>query len=190
MKLQAYTPEQTDELLENIKLICKYTVDVNKAAVEVFDKKYKEYLYAFYPGIIFKRKPLSRTKFMQECFWNENRVTSVYDPEKSYFAEHRFFKENFPNSFEYCRFSPMLRYFDKHFTKYGVDGWSEEEKEILNSAAGTTYFFFEKYKFREWYAILVKYAHRPFEFDKDDIETLEFIEYKIAKAKEFYKVSE
>lgn len=187
MKLRVYTSEETDALIVNIKLICNYIVDINKDAIGVFDAKYKEYLAAFTPGLIFKRKPLTRNKFISMCFYNQSTVTSIYDHKESYLSSYIFFEENFTETFEYCRFEPHIRYFDDHFTKYGVSGWTEGEKKILNSAAGRAYYYFEKWYFREWYALLVKYAHRPFEFDKDDVSILELIERDTKLAKEYYE---
>lgn len=187
MKLRAYTPEETDELLEQIKFLGKYIVDINADAISVFEEKYKEYLAAFKPGIIFKRKPLSHDKFISKCFYNESHCIKFYDAEYSYWSRFKFFQDVFPVSFTYCRFDPKLKYFDNHFIKYGVPSWTKEETEILNRAAGSTYYFFEKYTFREWYAILVKYAHRPFEFDKSDIEVLEVLERSIDSANKYYE---
>ncbi|UYE98524.1 hypothetical protein XbC2_95 [Xanthomonas phage XbC2] len=187
MKLRVYTAQETDNLIANIKLICNHIVDVNKDAIELFDAKYKEYLAAFKPGLIFKRKPLTRNKFISKCFYNQSTMTSIYDHKDSYMASYIFFEENFTETFEYCRFEPKLRYFDNHFTKYGVQGWTQEDTEVLNRAGGSTNYFFERWTFREWYAILVKYAHRPFEFDKDDVEILEIIERKTKRAKEYYE---
>ena len=187
MKLRVYTAEETDELLQNIKLICNFIVDVNKDAIALFDKKYQEYLEAFTPGLIFKRKPLPRDKFISKCFYNESSKLSFYDAKESYLSSYIFFEENFTESFSYCRFDPKLRYYDNHFIKYGVPGWTQYDTEVLNRAAGSTYYFFERYTFREWYATLVKYAHRPFEFDKDDVEILEILERQTKSAKEYYE---
>jgi len=187
MKLRVYTAEETDELLQNIKLICNFIVDVNKDAITLFDAKYQEYLEAFTPGLIFKRKPLPRDKFIAKCFYNESTKFTVYDPKDSYLSSYIFFEENFTETFAYCRFDPKLRYYDNHFIKYGVQGWTDEDTIVFNRAAGSTNYFFERYTFREWYAILTKYAHRPFEFDKDDVEVLEIIESKTKRAKEYYE---
>jgi hypothetical protein len=187
MKLRVFTAQETDDLLANIKLICNYIIDINKDAVKVFDAKYKEYMDAFKPGLIFKRKPLTRHAFICKCFYNESTKLGFYDREESYMSSYLFFEQNFTESFEYCKFDPKLMYYENHFIKYGVPGWTEEETKILNRAAGSTYYYFERWDFREWYKILVKYAHRPFEFDKDDISTLECIESDIKRAKNYYE---
>lgn len=187
MKLRVYTSEETDKLISNIKFICNYIVDVNNDAIKLFDSKYKEYLDAFKPGILFKRTPLTRKKFINKCFWSEGTKTATYDPEKSYLANFLLLKENFSERFEYCTFQPGIKFFDAHFTKYGIDGWNEEDTELLNSAGGSTNYIFNRYTFREWYVILIKYAHRPFEFDKDDIDCIEYIEHSVESAKKYYE---
>jgi hypothetical protein len=187
MKLRVYTSKETDDLISNIKLVSNYIVDINTDAINLFDSKYKEYLDAFKPGLLFKRKPLTRKKFINKCFWNEGTKTVMYDPEESYISSFLLFKENFTDSFEYCDFQPNLKFYDDHFTKYGINGWNEEDKKVLNCAAGSTNYIFNLYHFREWYTILIKYAHRPFEFDKDDIKSIEYIERNVELAKKYYE---
>ncbi|AQW88625.1 hypothetical protein FDH34_gp100 [Serratia phage BF] len=170
MRLQPYTPEQTDQLLADIKFIATHAVIVNVEAVEILEKKYAEYLEHF-RWTLFKWKPLDKKGFVESLYIYksyiiENKPSDGYS--RSTFQEH-FLNE--PSKF-YRGETFHFRLYQHQLEKYGVPLITDDENKIIKIASELTDFMFD-YDFHKKYSVLVNYAHRPFEFDEVDIGWIE-----------------
>ena len=183
MKLRVYTPEETEELLNKFIVISEYTYKINDAAYNIMNTRYIDYIYKF-KWSLFKWKPLSFNEFTEKlnCF-NKPRFQD-YSLDNAFNSEDIFMTSLFKEDAKIFRGTSFFSsYYDNYMVKKGCDALSKEETKILTEADFIVDNFLTNYELRKKYTALVKYAHRPFEFDESDISWLELIERLYNKAK-------
>ncbi len=181
MKLKAYTPEETDELLHKFIVIAQYVREINERAYKIMSERYAEYLENF-SWSIFKWTPVEFGEFTNKLsYGNKPCFQRFYiDP---LFDPNDLFRNNlFKEEMQIFRGSYWTTYFDDFMVKKGCHKLSEEEFQILYEAAYCVDNFVVDYDLRKKYTALIKYAHRPFEFDESDISWLERIDNLFKKA--------
>lgn len=183
MKLRAYTAEETDELINKFKVIAEYAYSINNAAYNLLTQKYDNYCKNFRPSLfnwfpkdfkyfVSKLNNYDKARF---CNWS-------FDPD-DYDVFYR--NELFSEPGKFLRSVNFHDCYDHYMYKRSGQRFTKEERDLLihaSSIADNTLF---GYTIHEKYRNLMKYAHRPFEFDEDDIGWLENVEFKYKKAIEW-----
>lgn len=181
MKLKAYTPEETDELLYKFIVIATYVKEINERAYQIMSGRYAEYLENF-SWSIFKWTPIEFEEFTNKLsYWNKPHFQRSYiDPR---FDTNDLFKNNlFKEEMQIFRGSSWSQCYDDFMVKKGCKKLSEEEFNILYQSADCVNAFVIDYDLHKKYTALIKYAHKPFEFDESDIPWLERIDNLYKKA--------
>lgn len=168
MKIRPYTEEETDELIKKFKVVAEYCYEVNSIAYDILNEKYQEYLLNF-KRTLFKWKPMTNVQFIQKSYAYGYNYITHYDN---------------VNVFSKPLFLRPGKFFNAGWHKEGFNKYifSDAQCTILHAAATITDQFFLSDTFSLKYKTLVKYAHRPFEFDESDIMWLESLEQIYNKA--------
>lgn len=178
MKLRAFTIEETEELLQQIKDIAEYAYSINNAAYNLLARKHMEYMKNFKPSLFHWR---SRDfKYFVNKLNHESARVIHWDNDgyESYFR-----KQLFAEPGVFIRGIQFYNCYTHYMEKYGSVTLTDEEKTLLCHASSVTGFtLFGTCSSQEKYRTLVKYAHRPFEFDENDIGWLEQIEQYYERA--------
>lgn len=184
MKLRAYTAEETDGLLNKFTVIAKYVCEINERAYEILSNRYAEYTENF-SWSIFKWTPIDFDEFTSKLnHWEKPRFQRYYIDQR--FDENDIFKQDlFKDEIKIFRGSSWIGYYDDFMVKKGCTKLSEEEFDTLYQSASCVDNFVVNYDLRKKYTALVKYAHKPFEFDESDISWLELIDNLYKKAVEW-----
>lgn len=179
MKLRAFTAEETDELLQKFKDIADYAYSINEAAYTIMMKKYMAYASNFKPSL-FHWSSKSFNYFVSRL--NSEDHTRFVDWKYEEGHENFFRKELFRKDGKFLRSVHFYDCYTYYMNKYGQQTLSDEEKNILCDAASVSDYTIFGYNIHEKYRNLVKYAHRPFEFDESDIGWIETVEFYHEKA--------
>ncbi|EBS4516700.1 hypothetical protein DQT32_04730 [Salmonella enterica subsp. enterica serovar Braenderup] len=178
MKLRAFTAEETDELLQKFKDIAEYAYSINEAAYNLLMNKFLVYTENFKPSL-FHWRPRDFKYFVDKINHESVRVVNWNnDGYENYFRKELFSKQGI-----FIRGIYFYSCYTYYMEKYSSQTLTDEEKTILCDAASVTGFtLFGTSSSHDKYRNLVKYAHRPFEFDESDIGWLEQIEHYHEKA--------
>lgn len=184
MKLRAYTPQETDELLYKFIVIAKYVQEINECAYKIMSGRYADYIQNF-SWSIFQWTPIEFEEFTNKLsYWNKPNFKRYYIDER--FDGNSLFKNNlFKVEMQIFHGSSWSQYYDDFMVKKGCQNLSEEEFNILYESADCVNDFVFDYNLHKKYTALVKYAHKPFEFDETDIPWLEKIDNFYKKALEW-----
>lgn len=174
MKLRIFTADETDELLNKFKLISNYTYSINNKAYNIMLQKYMIYMENFKPSL-FHWRPKDFKYFTSKLNHYDNSRFFEWDTKNSY--ENFFRTELFSTNGTFLKDVNFHSCHDYYMHKYSNQKLTEEEKTILLHASAVIDSFFYNYQLHDKYRTLVKYAHRPFEFDETDIGWLENIEF-------------
>lgn len=182
MKLRPYTPEETDDLINKFKVVSDYCYSINASAHVMLLDKFYEYIRNFKKSL-FTWKALEEKDFIDRltCY-NHPRIISIDGSDGSSLFENDLFSKegDFVYGFGYFNTIDI-----SILERYGIEKFNKDEMDILNKASTLTDDFYLNYDLREKYTVLIKYAHRPFEFDESDIKWLERIDYFYNKALEW-----
>lgn len=179
MKLKAYTPEETDDLISRFNVIAEYAYSINEAAYNLLVQKHLNYLKYFKPSL-FHWKPRNFKYFVSKLGRYDNVRFEDWKCDEN---RHNMFKcELFKEPGKFIRGISFYECFDHYMHKHSGQRLTKEEKTLLYDADNLTTFTIGGRSIHEKYRNLVKYAHRPFEFDESDIGWLESVEYYYNKA--------
>lgn len=178
MKLRAYTPEETDDLINRFNVIAEYAYSINEAAYDILVQKHLNYLKDFKPSL-FHWKARDFKYFVSKL----NRYDSAKFVDWELKEYEDFFRKSlFQKKGVFLRGVHFHDCFTHYMNKFSNQILTDEEKNILWDAVSVSEFSVFGYKIHEKYRALMKYAHQPFEFDESDIGWLESVEYYYKKA--------
>lgn len=179
MKLRAFTAEETDELLQKFVDIAEYAYSINEAAYTLMMEKYMIYAANFKPSL-FHWSSKSFKYFVSRLNRDDSARFVDWDCDDNY--ETFFRTELFSKEGKFLRGVHFYDCYTHYMNKFSSQTLTDEEKDILCSAASVAEYTVFGYNVHEKYRNLVKYAHRPFEFDESDIGWLECVEFYHKKA--------
>lgn len=173
MKLRAFTAEETDALLQKFNDITEYAYGINNEAYNLLNQKYMEYMKNFKPSLFHWRS--KSFKYFVDRLNHESARVVKWDNDG---YENFFRKELFSEPGVFIRGIQFYNCYTYYMEKYSSQTLTDEEKTLLCHASSVSDFsLFGTWSSHDKYRNLVKYAHRPFEFDEDDIGWLEQIEH-------------
>lgn len=183
MKLRAYTPEETDDLIDSIKFIASNSVDINTRAVQILKLKYMEYLSSF-RVTLFKWTALDFDEFVKTLYCHGSYVR-----EKAKLYPNTFELDFYKTPFKYYRNTNFQPIFYEHvLEKYDIPVLTNYEKDLLLLAKHLTDYVVLHFKLHDKYRTLINYAKKPFEFEEDDISWIESVKLSKKKIEDFYEL--
>lgn len=178
MKLRAYTSEETDDLINRFKVIAEYAYSINEAAYNILVQKHLNYLQNFKPSL-FHWKARDFKYFVSKLSRYDKAKFVELEPNE----HHDFFLESlFQKNGIFLSGINFYEFFTYYMTKFSNQTFTDDEKNILMDAVSVAEYAVLGYKVNKQYRNLIKYAHRPFEFDETDIGWLEDVEFYYKKA--------
>lgn len=173
MRLEPYTPEQTDKLLSDIDYIVKHAISINDIALNILRTAHSEYIDNF------------KWKWHQWKPYNEDEfVAHLGCDSRIEYRTGNLIDEYSSSPVELFKYFIFYGLYVNWLEKNNLAKFTEFELKILKIASVTSNFLTNDLVNKK-YKALVKYAHRPFEFDEDDIYWLESVEYTFNKLEKF-----